>query len=181
MAASTNGICFRGILAAPMLCGILMIFLGACNPVKQQFSDGGANQPDNQPSNAGPRASARFVLPDNLVSRAISADFDRDGRQESLVLAVNAEVDDRGRIAWDDGHRWYLYVETDGMVEGIAEFSVQLGMLELYYNRDMRQIFLRENGPYQQQVYQLYPERNYALEKVDNLPATEDLQQLRFE
>jgi hypothetical protein len=63
------------------------------------------------------------------------ADLDGDGQDERVVLRAQAERV-RGRLAWDDGQPWQVYVEeTDGVRTDVYARRLQLGTLTLRLSR----------------------------------------------
>jgi hypothetical protein len=64
--------------------------------------------------------------------QAASADLNGDGNLETVVLVARVETIGPGRVAWDDGQPWQLYVEdADGNLTIVFSRYVQLGTLAM--------------------------------------------------
>ncbi|MDZ5471347.1 hypothetical protein SM124_06265 [Bacillus sp. 31A1R] len=59
-------------------------------------------------------------------------DLDGDGEEEQIEMYVNAEQDEKGEFAWDDGHNWLFVVKDGDQTYPLYDGWVQLGTLKFW-------------------------------------------------
>jgi hypothetical protein len=92
--------------------------------------------------------------------QAADADLNGDGNLERVVLAARVETY-RGRLAWDDGQPWQLYVEdADGNRTLVFSRYVQLGTLIMRVTRpeeiERAAVVLLEHLPDRMTLYEIH-------------------------
>lgn len=142
----------------------------ACNNIKQQFTDGDANT-ENLPEEPSTKS---VIIPEQHAKRYLKNDFNNNGTKDSIVLTVDAEKDDLGRLMWSDGHVWNVYFKEKDKVVKLYGQLVQLGHLELYHTAEadvVPQIYIKENGPHSKKIYQIKNPDTGLLVEVDTIPS----------
>jgi hypothetical protein len=163
--------CFSTPSAARLAGGSLLLALtvGGCE------SRGDEASPIDAAARTGAAPAGETVEPTELVDpivpsaagepgawgfrQAASADLSGDGNLETVVLTARVETDARGRLAWDDGQPWQLYVEdAAGEVTLLYSRYVQLGTLTMRVTRPEElgrpAIVLLEHLPDQMTLYE---------------------------
>lgn len=89
-------------------------------------------------------------------SARLRADVDGDGVEETLWVIAQAELY-KGRLAWDDGQEWQVYVEEDsGETTHVFARYVQLAQLEVALTMDEpRELLVNATGPSTAEYYRL--------------------------
>ncbi len=133
---------------------IVFATLVSCNQIKQQFSDG-----ESEENNSVEKISETPMEPletafeqEHKVKEYLIADFNTDGKKDTLFLSANAEIDDQRRIVWNDAQSWKVYININGEAKNIYAEDIQLGKLELYYDRENNLIYLVENAPSKKEI-----------------------------
>ena len=94
----------------PHLAVATLCFCASCSPA--------STGPAGAPPEILAIDAGRVTLPDAANwphRRAVDADLDGDGSGERLILAADVTLDASGRPLWEDGHRWALFVDDDGV------------------------------------------------------------------
>lgn len=154
----------------------VFIIFASCNYVKEQYSDGDANK-EQQPS----KSLDKLSTPIEKVKKTLIADFDKDGTKDSLILAVDADLDDQDRIVWDDANSWRLYIKYNNFFKRIYKEEIQLGRVDLYYSHKEELMYLVENAPYQKRVFQIAPKEDFAVVEIDKLPPNKNFELLSIQ
>lgn len=130
---------------------IALTALGACNANP-------SSAPSPNPLSALPIDSARVATVQATSSwsyrRQVSADLDGEGDPETIVLTADVTVTADGRVLWEDGHRWALYVEGDsGPATLLYSAFVPNGFVEVAIlapdDAGRRKILIQERTPSQ--------------------------------
>ncbi len=135
---------FKGILTFLM---VVMLLSGCKNNVSID---------DNRPINGSDEQQNIEIkaqkLPDKIAGfteiTSYTGDTDADGTDETVVLATSAERDEKGKLLWNDGQNWALYVK-DSSVDGcyiLLDEYVQTGNVYFeisdYYMKDGAKPFI---------------------------------------
>lgn len=71
------------------------------------------------------------VLPDKIKNRTevdrYSCDIDGDGDEEKVILLIDAEYGNDGRLIRNDGQEWFLYIDDNGSSYVLLDEYVQNG------------------------------------------------------
>ncbi|HKJ06472.1 MAG TPA: hypothetical protein VJ970_03315, partial [Flavobacteriaceae bacterium] len=108
-------------------------------------------------------------------------DFDKDGSKDSLILAVDADIDDDDNIIFDDANSWRLYIKYKNFLKRIYKEDIQLGKVDLYYSHKQNFIYLVENAPYQKKVFKINPLADFKVTEIDKLPQVENFEKLSIQ
>ena len=84
--------------------------------------------------------------------QGINADLDGDGAEETVILASDVVMSDRGVPLWEDGHRWAVIVEDDGHRSIVYSAFVPNGFAEaavLEPSGGRREVLIQERTPQQ--------------------------------
>lgn len=117
---------------------LLLLILPACAAQPAASSAPGASLASLTPSSSAP--SINLVDPQKPLAvagdtgweyqRTATADFDGDGVNEQAVLIAQVGLYN-GRVAWEDGHVWQLYIEEpDGARSYVYAQFLPFGLLE---------------------------------------------------
>jgi hypothetical protein len=128
---------------------LLAAVTGACAPRPE------AREPN--PLVAPPVDTARVRSPDEPAAwphrRALAADLDGDGSEETIVLAADVSLAQDGDPLWEDGHRWAVYVDGPGGRTLLYAAFVPHGHVEAAITQPdfdgRRQVHVEERSPTQ--------------------------------
>ena len=105
----------------------------------------GDDVPADRPTGDAPAPNTAADAPDRVAIAAVpdpafpptllaadTTDLTGDGAADRIELRVDAVRDDRGRMQWDDGHRWTLHAKIDGSVYPLFDERVQIGQVRFW-------------------------------------------------
>ena len=87
----------------------------SCAPERRASTDEAGRPVQQNPLEAAPVDTARVASAADAAAwphrRTTEADLDGDGRNETVHLAADVTLSDRGEPLWEDGHRWAVWVD----------------------------------------------------------------------
>ena len=103
---------------------IVAALLCACS---EQERETGVTEPGAD--RAAPKQPAVIAF-ERTYQEAVELDLDGDGAKDRLILASNVSLKD-GRPLWEDGHRWGVYVSSQGVETPLYEGFVANGFVRV--------------------------------------------------
>ena len=115
-----------------------------------------------------------IIIP-NSYEKELVYDFNGDDQMDSLFLGANVEVDDEGNAIWDDAQNWFINLKIKDSLYKIYSKSIQLGKVIVYFDEVKNEIYLKENGPYQTEIYKLDGKNNFKPVEIKKFPDTKNM------
>jgi hypothetical protein len=103
-------------------------------------------------------------------AKDIKGDFNKDGKEDKIVLLADAERDDKGRHIWSHSHIWQAYLQLKEEVKFLYAQHINSGHLVVHYDSTENKIYLQEIGPYKKNIYLVDSEKDFSISVVDNVP-----------
>lgn len=154
----------------PVLILLVLLGLHSCSKTKERSQNGEEKDTVQESPEETSATEDEGVEPDFSVRKILFEDFDNNGVKDSLVLSTNAEVDDMGRIAWDDSQKWKVTIKYNNQSKQLYKKDIQLGKLDVYFSADLGVIYLVENAPYQKDVFKVKPNESFTLSEITESP-----------
>lgn len=116
---------------------VLISFLSGCTPSEVELKNESTKKDDEVVEFIEIYPEDKISIEDLTLLAEYSIDFDNDGFEDSISMYTEAQKDESGNIAWDDGQNWLFVVHSKDKDYVLYDDYVQLGSIDFYvYNTD---------------------------------------------